>query len=314
MTMGDMQDSSGTLPVLEDDDADHTALLSSGGLRAKIARIARKRGVPARYVEDVVHDALKNSLCAELPADDEEARKYVHRIAVNAALATMKRVRDGIDEPYDESEPDPDNPEAIKKAPAFAPPARFEDRDIVRKVVDAGYERFPRTFPWFLRSRVLEETAAEIAKDDAVQASHVRHEISVVQRYLRQLGERIGAFVVLALFVLAGTLAYWIRRPVVGPAPSPTEAEHVAPAPEPTVSAATEPTPPEKAASLRADARREFDDGWWMRCIRDLNAADQLDPAGAAATAELRAKANKELDTHFTKDGKPLLAPGKAKP
>lgn len=203
--------------------------------------------------------------------------------------------------------------------PAFAQPARFDDREIVRKVVDAGYERFPRTFPWFLRSRVLEESADPIAKDDAVQATHVRHEIMLVQRFVRQLGERIGAIVVIALFLLAGGLAYWIRRPVAGPAPSPgpTEAEHLlppAPTPAPTQSAVAEPTPAEQAASYRERAQSAFDGGRWMECIRYLNAADQLDPAGAAATSGLRAKANKELDAHFSKSGKPLTEPQKGKP
>ncbi|MGH7440737.1 MAG: hypothetical protein ACRENE_34020 [Polyangiaceae bacterium] len=312
--MGDMQDSSGSLPEVDEGETGPNALLSSARLRASITKIARKRGLPERWVEDVVHDTLKAALTADLPGEEDEARKYVHRIAANAARLQLKRVRDELEEPYDESDADPDDPDAARRMAVFAQPPRVEDREVVRKVVDAGYERFPRTFPWFLRSRVLEETAAEIAKDGAVQASHVRHEISVVQRFVRQLGERLGAIVVLALFMLAGGLAYWIRRPAAGPAPSPVEAEHVAPSPEPTVSAAIEPTPAEKAATLRAEAQRDFDQGGWMMCIRALDAADQLDPAGAAATSELRAKANKELDTHFTKDGKPLFRPGKAKP
>jgi hypothetical protein len=277
MVMALAGDSSGRLPdeshesirsLEETAEERRERLLTSCRFRASIAKVARSRGVPECDVDDVIQETLGRALRADLPASDEEALRYTNGIAVHVVRAHIEELAAEATDPYEESDDD-----GLIPTPVSAQPASFEDRDALRTLLDHGLERFPRTFPWFLRARLFDETSDAIASEHRVQASHVRHEISVVQSYLHTFGQRMGLALTLLVLVVAGVFA-WMRRPFEL-WNAPTYANHrVAP-------------PALTATQLRERARQAYRRGAYDACLADLDAADWLDPDGRNVTIEV---------------------------
>ena len=264
-------------PGGEPPEARRARLLCSDHFGNSIRKVARNTGVAEHDIEDVVQETLARGLEIELPEDDERARRYVNGIAANVARDHLGEVvaeaADSYVEEHEEGGP--------AATPYWDAPANFEDRDLARQVVDATKKRFPRTFSWLLRARVMDETGAEIANDNVVQSSHVRHEISRVQRFARSAGQRLGAGLAVLVFVAIG-LASWLRRPFEALDLSTYEARRAE-------------LPPPDADSLRARGTEACRALEWQACLDDLDAADRLDPAGAEGASEWRRAAERHL-------------------
>lgn len=262
-------------------DADETPaarrarLLASREFLGSMRKAVRSQDVPDDDVEDLLQEAVRQLLAGQLPEDEKEARKYANVVARNVARQRYVQIIEEATEPYLE-EPDEDGG---LPTPVGAQPARFDDRDLARRIYAAGMARYPRTVRWFWRARVLGETAEAIASDYEVQPSHVRKEISTVHQFMHGVGVRLGAVVAVTIVVALGVFA-WLRRPI--------EALYVPQRFEPPVP---------DTRMLRERAERACRDGAWQACIDDIDAADALDPAdhsqsllrrGAAAKLHLR--------------------------
>lgn len=280
-------DSSGQLPenppdppvlIDEEERQRRERLLTSKRLRAAIAKTARSHGVPEDDVEDVVQETLRRALHANLPREAGEATRYTNGIAANVSRDHMKEVRARrAEQTYVEEGEDG----GLLPSEAAAQPAYFEEREIVERIVAAGHERFPRTFRWFVRARVDGETSEEIANDHGVQPGRVRAEIVGVQRFVVEYGLKLGVAVALIVLIVLG--ARWLHR---GEEDTATyELRRHEPAPL-------------DAHQLRERAERELRARQWQACLDDLDAADKMDPAGAAKYSVVREIVQDALKVH----------------
>jgi DNA-directed RNA polymerase specialized sigma24 family protein len=284
-------DSSGSLPPADDaGPASHRDLLVSPKLRETLAGVARRQGVEGAAVEDVVQETLHRALEQRLPEDRTEAKKYVHGIARRVALDIVRGAASSGIESFDDAEPDADSEyddEGASHGAASAQPARFDDRDEAYKVIAAAEQRFPRSFAYFMKARVLGHTAEEIANDHDVHAGNVRHMIMEVERFVSDYRTRLGASVAVVLLVLTGW-AVWRNDPSKSWAlltPNPR----------------TEPPPLERDAQiddLRARALRACNTRAFAACLADTEAADALDPIGAPSWKSLLKEAKQGLMVH----------------
>src|SRR5258708_4331907 len=187
-------DSSGSLPLPDGGDtAPHRDLLASVGIQRSISVVARRKGVAEADVPDVVQETLARALDLRLPADGEEARKYIHGIAKRVALELVRKKAYVGHEEYVDDGPDAEDGGDPPPASASAQPALFDDREVARKVVDAGQRRFPTTFSYFLQAQILGRSPETIANDQGVHPGHVRREIATMQRFVPDYGGKPAA-------------------------------------------------------------------------------------------------------------------------
>jgi hypothetical protein len=154
------------------------------------------------------------------------------------------------------------------------------------------HERFPRTFHWFVRARLLDEPAHAIAADEQVSSGRVRNELALIDRSMRPILQAMGVVVAVAAMVIL-----WIRTQPpedheLETSPPPPLEEPVAPTP--SAAPAPEPVPPlVRAAALREAAHTDCGAARWRLCLDELDQAKALDPQGddVAAVQTLRRRA-----------------------
>ena len=266
-----------------------------------------KRRVPAADVDDVVQTILVDALAAaEVPSDHAELRKWVVGIARHKVADFHRKSK--REAPVEAPEPE-------------APPAPLEARELVgwaeRQAAKApGAARGPagaraakQTLDWMAREGEGEKLE-NIAADENVPAARVRQRVSRLRRWMKErwLAELAA---VAALAVLA-VVAWWLLR---GPKEAP-EAEIRPDRPVPSVEPAPpEPTPLEQAQKLRAEALGLCEQEEWDRCVRGLDDAARLDPAGdqAPAVVDARARAAAAKELQAPPDSKNAPTPEKEK-
>jgi DNA-directed RNA polymerase specialized sigma24 family protein len=261
-------------------------LLTSKRLHAAVAKIARCHGVPEDDVEDIVQETLRRALHANLPQEEGEASMYTSGIAANVSRDHMEelRVRGG-----EQSYAEEGDEGGLLPIEAAAQPAYFEDREVVERIVEAGRERFPRTFPWFVQARVDGETSEDIGNDHGVSPGLVRRKIVDVHRFVVEYGQKLGVAVALLIVIVFG--AYWLRRSEELGETATYVPRRVEPAPL-------------DADQLRERASKELAARQWQACVDDLDAADKMDPVGAARYLPVRAAAEYNLKVHEVPRGR----------
>jgi hypothetical protein len=148
-----------------------------------------------------------------------------------------------------------------------------------------------RAAGWMFRS-LAGESFREIAEDEGTSENAVYTAVSRLRATLRKAAH--DGLVVLMVALFLGLLFKHMRhRPkddlgIPSPKPAPTA---VAPSPEPTA------PPQAQADELRQRAQDACDAKRWETCLRDLDAASDLDPNGdeLPAVKELRKAAENAL-------------------
>jgi DNA-directed RNA polymerase specialized sigma24 family protein len=245
------------------DDPRRRALLSDPHAHNAIRKVARRLGVSRDQLDDVVHGVVEAAIeDPRLPLDDpKKGRNYLCGIARYKAIDIARG--------YTRDE---EIAEAVKADAEEEAPADAEDKAHARSLLEWGQKNFPRTFHWFVRHTVHEETHESIAADANVSPDHVRHTVSNIRQRMAVAMATVG----LAIFALFFGVRLW-RTP--GGAPIDHRRHDLAGTGD-GVQAPPPPTPAEQGAVLRARARRELDEGKWNECINDLDEAKWVDPAG----------------------------------
>jgi DNA-directed RNA polymerase specialized sigma24 family protein len=235
-------------------------------LRASVLKVLRANGVPSHDGMDLFQDVMREAVkCREkLPAKEPKRTRYIHGIARNLA---KHYVRDKMQQP-------PMVPlDAVTSTPADDGPS-YETVDLAAKLVAEGKRRDPQGTDWLLRDKVYDEPATDIAAQDGVPVDRVRKRIERLTHYLHEYAKTIA---MVFLVVCAG---FALR----GRGETSRTGGHV------TQPEETTPDPREQARTLRATALRECAEHAWQDCLRDLDAARDLDPEGDDAPEVRRAR------------------------
>lgn len=228
------------------------AALSDPTLHRDLLRYARRR-VSEHEADDVVQATLTDALAAERgPDDPEEVRRWVHRIARNKIVDHYRR---GNREQLAE----PENTEAAaESAPVSA-------RDLLRwaeKELPPNSDA-EHTLEWMLREGDGEKLE-HIADDAALPAPRVRQRVSRMRKHFRA---RWAAQLAAAALFAALLVAAWFILRKGSPSEDDIAREDV-------------PNQLERAREMRERALQDCDNARWEPCLRGLDAAKQLDPAG----------------------------------
>jgi DNA-directed RNA polymerase specialized sigma24 family protein len=236
-------------------------LLRCPRVKASVLKVARSQGVPSHEREDVLQETLFRTSQSTLPPGEEPARRYINGIAKFAAIDHMRKKSE---EPA----------ESLEELDGKAHPVRerLEQRAFMQSLFAQGYERFGKKFDWFLRSKVERETSQEIGAAAGVTPSHVRDEVSVVNRWFDAAwGTKSGGIGGILALLLAVGAGWWMthRDRPVDESQLGTYAE-----------VRTEHRVPMDAAALRQRGKKACEDGAWSACEHDLAAARLKDPQG----------------------------------
>ncbi|MBK9259677.1 MAG: sigma-70 family RNA polymerase sigma factor [Polyangiaceae bacterium] len=218
-----------------------------------------KRRVSAADADDIVQTVLCDALVAKnLPSEKEELRKYLLGIARHKVVDAHRRTsREEVGDP----------PELV------ANPPPVEEESLLRWAEKQAptTEEAQKTLSWMAREGEGEKLE-NIAADERVPAARVRQRVSRMRRWMKErwIAELAA---VAALGVLALVLWRILRQTPDGP-------EIVKPdvTAEPLRNDALE-----RAKLLRAEAIKSCDEGAYDRCLKGLDEAKQLDPAGDMA-------------------------------
>jgi len=246
------------------DDERRKKILSGPALHEAIRKVIRLRGVPLQDVEDILNAVIADaSDDPGLPLNDPEAAR--HRLCGTARHKSIDDARGRKRTKARVVQPGPEMPEPH--------PLRPEEQVLARSLAEHGKKRFPLTFSWFERSRVHGESPASIAADAKVSAGYVRHELSNIGRALRAVTAAAAA-----IFVLVMGVRQWKLYN------EPVSVGHGRPEPDP------------RATALREVAKGECANEQWAACLKDLNKANEIDPANQTSELwELRAKAEQKV-------------------
>ena len=226
-------------------------------LRTQLVAVVRAR-VPEPDVEDVVQATLADAVAAQKkPAEPGEHRAWVFGIARHK-IADYHRGRK-------RNRADSDEVDLPDSAP------HHSERDLLRWAEGAlpQGEDAKQTLEWMLEEgdgAKLEEIATRVK----VPAPTVRKRVSRLREHLRAQWKKELALVFAA--ALLGLAVYLLTREK-GP-----EAHH--PVPAPTLSALP---PQEIARGLRIEALRRCEHADYTECLKMLDRAKALDPAGDLA-------------------------------
>jgi len=247
-----------------DDDERRKKILSDPALHEAIRKVIRLRGVPRQDVEDILNAVIADAHDDPgLPLNDPEAAR--HRLCGTARHKSIDDARARKRTKARVVQPGPEMPEPH--------PLRPEDQVLARSLAEHGKKRFPLTFSWFERSRVHGESPASIAADAKVSAGYVRHELSNIGRALRAVTAAAAA-----IFVVVFGVRQWKLYN------EPVSVGHGRAAPD------------ARATALREVAKGECANEQWAACLRDLNKANEIDPANQTRELwELRAKAEQKV-------------------
>lgn len=248
-----------------------SATLSDPGLRRALARSLEKR-VPKGEIDDLVQAALLDALAAPAPPTDAtELKRWVYGILRNK-VADHYRARSREVPLSDE----------LLDAPGDGAPASA--RELLRwaeKELPAG-EDAARTLEWMLEEgdgAKLED----IARAERIPGPRVRQRIARLRRHFRaRWAAQVAAIIaVVAAVIGIGLLA----RRQFAPAPP------VVIAPEPSV------RPDPRGVELRRLALEQCERAQYENCLRGLDEAKRLDPAGdrAPSIQEIRRVAAEAL-------------------
>lgn len=218
-----------------------------------------KRRVSAADADDIVQTVLCDALVAKnLPTEKEELRKYLIGIARHKVVDTHRRTaREEVGEP----------PELV------ASPPPVEEESLLRWAEKQAptTEEAQKTLSWMAREGEGEKLE-NIAADERVPAARVRQRVSRMRRWMK---ERWIAE--LAAVAALGMLALLIWR-ILRQTPDGQEVVKPDVTAEPLRNDALE-----RAKLLRAEAMKSCDEGAYDRCLKSLDEAKQLDPAGDTA-------------------------------
>jgi RNA polymerase sigma factor (sigma-70 family) len=242
------------------------AALSDPSLHRDLLRYARRR-VSEHEADDVVQATLTDALAAERgPDDPEEVRRWVYRIARNKIVDHYRRgKREQLSEP--------ENGEAAaESAPVSA-------RDLLRwaeKELPPNSDA-EHTLEWMLREGDGEKLE-HIADDAQLPAPRVRQRVSRMRKHYRA---RWAAQLAAAALFAALLVAAWFILRKASPGEDDIAREDV-------------PSELDRAREIRRRAFEDCDRARWDACLRGLDEAKQLDPAGdsAARVGAARTRAN----------------------
>jgi RNA polymerase sigma factor (sigma-70 family) len=256
---------------------------SSARFREALAAMARKR-VPPHEVEDIVQSTLTEALASPYrPEDPSAARKWIWGIARNKVVDYHRRSKRehlssfGADEGYGGL---PAEIEA--RAHGLNAPSVDGERDLLRwatRALPQGNDA-QETLLWLLREGEGEKLE-DIAESAKVPAPRVRKRVSRLRAHLRaHWAKEVAAMA--ALGILLG-LAFFLLR---APPREPIANEPVAPP-----KLAPEREAIHRAEQLRQQAAERCARRDWNECIRSLDDARGLDPAGDTSDAVLQLRA-----------------------
>ncbi len=268
-------------------------------LRTQLVAVVRAR-VPEPDVEDVVQATLADAVAAQKkPAEPGERRAWVFGIARHK-IADYHRGRK-------RSRADSDDVDLPDSAP------HHSERDLLRWAEGAlpQGEDAKQTLEWMLEEgdgAKLEE----IATRAKVPAPTVRKRVSRLREHLRAQWKKELALVFAAALL---AMAVYVLTREKGP-----EANH--PVPAPTLSALP---PQEIARGLRIEALKKCEHADYTECLKMLDRAKGLDPAGDLAPEVATARAAAETSLRPaptapapsavpTSSGAPIVPPPTANP
>ena len=234
-------------------------LLRCPKLKAAVCKVARSQGVKPEVAEDVYQETMLRMSRATLPLTEAEARKYVHGIAKFAAIDYLRSLEEA------------ESLESLRKE-AYPMRERIEQRTFMQGIFKQGFAKFGEKWDWWVRSKVHKETSGEIGRAAGVTPSHVRDEVSVMNRWFDGAwGKRTGSIGgVLTLLLAIGLGWSWTHRGDVDESQVSTYAE---------VRTDSRVVGMD-ATALRARGQKACDAGEWSACQNDLAAAAALDPQG----------------------------------
>jgi RNA polymerase sigma factor (sigma-70 family) len=221
-------------------------------------RMIRKQGVRRADVEDVIQLVLVAfSRCTTMPAADPDRTRYQFGIIRNIAIDIAKDEGERVDRT------------SLQYADAIAAQggASPESVDYARRLHEAAVERDPQAADWVVRSAVHGEKQTELAEEAGVPVDRVRKRIERLSTWLRENASKLAA---LFLVVVGGAWAVMTR--------DKGEVAHPAPPDRPE----EEGTPAHRAAALRSKAASECGALQWRACLKSLDDARGIDPAGDA--------------------------------
>ena len=238
--------------------ANPSRLLADPELRAELLRYVRGRGAAAE-AEDVVQATLAEAVAGGAPTEPEALRRWLFAVARNKAVDCHRRTRR-------EAPLEPEQEIAAQSGdPAAEDLLRWAERELPDR------EQAPATLEWLLREGAGEKLE-EIAADASVPAPRVRQRVSRLRKHFRERwAAQLTAMALLGVVLVLG-VAYWRTR-----APKPVPPQIVRESTDPTLERVR------TGRTLRRAALETCAEGQWQRCIAQLDAARELDPAGDAA-------------------------------
>ncbi|MEZ4219461.1 MAG: RNA polymerase sigma factor [Polyangiaceae bacterium] len=228
------------------------AVLSDPTLHRDLLRFARRR-LPEHEADDLVQATLADALAAERgPENPEEVRKWVHGIARNKIVDHYRKgKREQLSQPEDS--------EAAAESDAAGA------RDLLQwaeRELPAGDDA-EHTLEWMLREGDGEKLE-HIAEEASLPAPRVRQRVSRMRKHFRA---RWAAQLAAAAILAALAVAAWFVLRKGSPGPDDIAREKV-------------PSPVERGQELRRRALEDCDAARWNECVRGLDEAKRLDPAG----------------------------------
>jgi len=248
------------------------ALLGTSDVRRTLVDFVKRRVQPSD-VDDVVQTVLCDALAAErIPSDASEVRRWLVGIARHKVADVHRKSK---------REPPAELPDLE------ASPAPIEEREMATWAERQAppTEEARQTLDWMAREGEGEKLEA-IASEEKVPAARVRQRVSRLRRWMKErwLAE-LAAVAAIAVLALA---AWWaLRRPDA--APDAVIVPEVPTAnPEPPVVPAVPAVPDDslsRAKVARDAALEHCKQSQWNECLRGLDDAKILDPAGENAPA-----------------------------
>lgn len=236
-------------------DSAKSVLLADRGFRDGLVRFVGAK-VPDADAEDIVQATLTDAIAAEhAPSDPEELRRWIYGIARHKIADYFRAGRhEG-------------GRESATGLEASADSVPLSAKDLLQwaeRELPPG-DRAEGTLEWMLREGDGEKLE-HIASERDMDAARVRQRVSRLRRYFRERwAAQLAA--VAAVIVMVGA-AWWLwrrRSPEVDVVYVPPSAE-LAPA--------------ERGRQLRQEALEECRRLAWEPCVRGLDEAAKLDPAG----------------------------------
>jgi RNA polymerase sigma factor (sigma-70 family) len=240
-------------------------------LRNALTRMVRAR-VPAQDAEDIVQSALIEAIGSpHAPSEPEALRRWLFGVAKNKIVDFHRKQRR----------------ETFELPEVEAARATHEEKDLLRWAEGALPEggEAEQTLEWMLREGEGEKLEA-IAASEKLPAPRVRQRVSRLRRHLKANWQREVA-VLAALGVIVTMIVLYLRG---------KKDEDITRDIRPVPSVAPDKVEMAKRTRERALERCQKSD--WTGCLRDLDEAKALDPAGDTAPAVQKARddANRALD------------------